>query len=70
MTEFKCSVCGRVYESYWWAVKKYRQPDGNVINYIQCPKEGGIAYENEVIQELKIGEGVIGKSIIGQNIPQ
>ena len=57
-TKFKCNVCGREYDYNWWAVKKYKEPNGEVVDSIRCPKDGSPA------RVLKEGSSVIGEAII------
>lgn len=61
-TKFKCNVCGQEYDYNWWAVKKYQGPNGGVVDFIRCPKDGSPA------QVLKDEEdsSAIGKAIIGR----
>lgn len=61
-TKFKCNVCGRKYDYNWWAVQKYKEPNGEVIDFIRCPKDGSPA------QVLKEGGSVIGEAIIEKAI--
>ena len=62
-TKFKCNVCGQEYDYNWLAVKKYKEPNGEVIDFIRCPKDGSLA---QVLKEDSsiIGEAIIGKAII------
>ena len=62
-TKFKCNVCGREYDYNWWAVKKYKEPNGEVVDFIRCQKDGSPA---RVLKESSsvIGEVIIGKATI------
>lgn len=60
--KFKCDVCGRKYDYNWWAIQKYKEPNGEVIDFIRCPKDGSPA------QVLKEGSSVIGEAIIEKAI--
>ena len=66
-TKFKCNVCGRKYDYNWWAVKKHKEPNGEVIDFIRCPKDGSSA---QVLKEddsnSTIGKAIIEKAIINQ----
>ena len=62
--KFKCDVCGQKYDYNWWAVQKYKEPNGEVIDFIRCPKDGSPA---QVLKEeggSVIGEAIIEKAII------
>ena len=62
-TKFKCNVCGREYDYNWWAVKKYKEPNGEVVDFIRCPKDGSPA---RVLKEETEDSSTIGKAIIGK----
>lgn len=60
MRDYKCSVCKTEYKGSWWSIKKFKQPNGATLEYLRCPKDGGIAYEYLPIKIATIGEAIIG----------
>lgn len=62
--KFKCDVCGQKYDYNWWAVQKYKEPNGEVIDFIRCPKDGSPAQVFKEEGSSVIGEAIIEKAII------
>lgn len=64
---FECPVCGREYEQERISLtRNYKQPDGEIVNYIVCTKDGAPALTKvEATKGNVIGEAVIGEMIIG-----
>lgn len=60
--EFKCPVCQREYSKTWQSsLKNYKQPNGELVNYVICTKDGAPALEIKKNED----SGVIGEAIIG-----
>lgn len=65
--EYECSVCGQIYEHNWFSVKRVDNKKDSFY-YIQCPKDGGIAYRKEVVDLgtiAKVGKAKVDKAKVG-----
>ena len=62
--KFECKVCGKEYNYNWWAVKKYKEPNGDIVEFITCPKDGSPALIIDDRDNAIIGEAIIGEAVI------
>lgn len=66
---FTCTICGHEYEYNPAALKRYMDLDSDIF-YMRCPKDGGLALPEGVIdnnQSAIVGQAIVGEAMIDRD---